>query len=200
MKDKFFKELLNTVLTGKGDSDKHLLTLFSISLSINARSILELGVRNGTTSLPFLMAAELTDGFVESVDLNPTAFVCPDEYSSRWKFYQANALDILKEKVETKTKYDLIYVDDWHSYEHVKSELEYIDQMVNPGSVIILHDLMYGNTCPYYHVDLTLCSPQWANGGPYRAVAELNPNFWEFSTIPSNNGLTILRKKYSSKY
>jgi predicted O-methyltransferase YrrM len=200
MKDKFFKELLNTVLTGKCDSDKHLLTLFSISLSINARSILELGVRNGTTSLPFLMAAELTDGFVESVDLNPTAFVCPDEYSSRWKFYQANALDILKEKVETKTKYDLIYVDDWHSYEHVKSELEYIDQMVNPGSVIILHDLMYGNTCPYYHVDLTLCSPQWANGGPYRAVAELNPNFWEFSTIPSNNGLTILRKKYSSKY
>ena len=61
-------------------------------------------------------------------------------------------------------------------------------------------NLMYGNTCPYYHVDLTVCSPQWANGGPYRAVAELNPNFWEFSTIPSNNGLTILRKKYSSKY
>jgi len=200
MKDKFFKQLLNTVLTGGGDSDKHLLTLFSIALSIDAKSILELGVRGGATSLPFLMAAGLTNGFVESVDLNPTSFSCPEEYLDKWKFYQANALDILKEKTESKTKYDLIYVDDWHSYDHVKAELEYIDQLVRPGSIIILHDLMYGNTCPYYHVDLTLCSPQWANGGPYRAVAELNPNFWEFSTIPSNNGLTILRKKYSSKY
>jgi predicted O-methyltransferase YrrM len=200
MKDKFFKQLLNTVLTGTGDSDKHLLTLFSIALSIEAKSILELGVRSGATSLPFLMAAGLTNGYVESVDLNPTTFICPEEYIDNWKFYQANALSILKEKTENKIKYDLIYVDDWHSYEHVKEELEYIDQLVRPGSVVILHDLMYGNTCPYYHVDLTLCSPQWANGGPYRAVAELNPNFWEFSTIPSNNGLTILRKKYSSKY
>lgn len=200
MKDKFFKQLLNTVLTGTGDSDKHLLTLFSIALSIDAKSILELGVRGGATSLPFLMAAGLTNGYVESVDLNPTTFMCPEEYLDKWKFYQANALDILKEKTENNTKYDLIYVDDWHSYEHVKEELEYIDRLVRPGSVVILHDLMYGNTCPYYHVDLTLCSPQWANGGPYRAVAELNPNFWEFSTIPSNNGLTILRKKYSSKY
>lgn len=200
MKDKFFKQLLNTVLTGTGDSDKHLLTLFSIALSIDAKSILELGVRGGATSLPFLMAAGITNGYVESVDLNPTTFVCPDEYLDKWKFYQANALDVLKEKTKNNTKYDLIYVDDWHSYDHVKKELEYIDRLVRPGSVVILHDLMYGNTCPYYHVDLTLCSPQWANGGPYRAVAELNPNFWEFSTIPSNNGLTILRKKYSSKY
>jgi predicted O-methyltransferase YrrM len=200
MKDKFFKQILNTVLTGNGDSDKHLLTLFSISLSINARSILELGVRSGTTTLPFLMATDLTNGFLESVDINSTSFKCPDEYNHRWKFYQRNALDLLKEKTEKKEKYDLIYVDDWHSYDHVKAELEYIDQMVRPGSIVLLHDLMYGNTCPYYHVDFTTCSPQWANGGPYRAVAELNPNFWEFSTIPSNNGLTILRKKYSSKY
>lgn len=200
MQDKHLNLLLNSVLHGTGDSDKHLLSLFSISLSIGAKSILELGVRNGTTTLPFLMACKLNDGFLNSVDLNPTSFNCPDEYKNFWKFHQKNALEVLKEQSENKIKYDLIYVDDWHSYDHVKEELEYIDKMVNPGSVVLLHDLMYGNTCPYYHVDLTTCSPQWANGGPYRAVAELNPNFWEFSTIPANNGLTILRKKYSSKY
>jgi len=59
---------------------------------------------------------------------------------------------------------------------------------------------MYGNYTPHYHVDLTMKEGQWANGGPYRAIAELNPQFWEFSTIPSCNGLTILRKKYSNKY
>jgi hypothetical protein len=59
---------------------------------------------------------------------------------------------------------------------------------------------MYGNTCPFYHVDLIVKDGQWGNGGPYRAVAELNPQFWEFSTLPWNNGLTILRKKYSNKF
>jgi hypothetical protein len=50
------------------------------------------------------------------------------------------------------------------------------------------------------HSDLTLNTGQWAKGGPYRAVAELDPQFWEFSTLPYNNGLTILRKKYSNKF
>ena len=63
-----------------------------------------------------------------------------------------------------------------------------------------MHDLMYGNTDPFYHADLSHHEGQWASGGPYRAVAELNPQFWEWSTLPWNNGLTILRKKYSNKY
>ena len=32
----------------------------------------------------------------------------------------------------------------------------------------------------------------------YRAVAELNPQFWEWSTLPWNNGLTILRKSIAT--
>lgn len=193
-------QLLITVLNGKGDSDKHLLTLFSISLSLEAKKILELGVRNGSTTLPLLMSCKLQNGYLDSVDLNNTTFKCPKLYQKYWNFHKQDALLFLEECVSNNKKYDLIYVDDYHSYEHVKKELEFIDQMIKPSGIVILHDLMYGNTCPYYHVDLTTCSPQWANGGPYRAVAELNPNFWEFSTIPSNNGLTILRKKYSSKY
>jgi predicted O-methyltransferase YrrM len=200
MKNKHFEFLLKKVTEGKGDSDKHLLTMYSIALSINAKNILELGVRNGDTTLPYLLAAKENDGYLESVDVNESAFECPIELKNLWSFYKTDAIEFLQDKVLENKKYDLIYIDDWHSYEHVKKELELIDQLIRPGSVVLLHDLMYGNTCPYYHVDLTACSPQWANGGPYRAVAELNPNFWEFSTIPSNNGLTILRKKYSSKY
>ena len=200
MKHKHFEFLLKKVTEGKGDSDKHLLTMYSIALSINAKNILELGVRNGDTTLPYLLAAKENNGYLESVDVNDSSFECPIELKNLWSFYKTDAIEFLQDKVLENKKYDLIYIDDWHSYEHVKKELELIDQLIRPGSVVLMHDLMYGNTCPYYHVDLTVCSPQWANGGPYRAVAELNPNFWEFSTIPSNNGLTILRKKYSSKY
>ena len=95
---------------------------------------------------------------------------------------------------------DFAYLDDWHAYDHVKQELELLDPLVVPSSIILAHDLMYGHTEPFYHSDLLVKKGQWAEGGPYRAIAELDTNFWEFSTLPWSNGLTILRKKYSSLY
>ena len=191
--------VINDVLNGNGDSDKHLMTLFSIAISMNAKKILELGVRDGKTTLPLLLAAKINSGKVTSIDINDTIFKPPDNLKDYLEFKKMDALKYLEE-VDKNEPFDLIYIDDWHAYSHVKTELEYIDRMVSPKSIIILHDLMYGNHVPHYHSDLTLKDGQWAEGGPYRAVAELNPQFWEFSTIPSNNGLTILRKKYTNKY
>lgn len=194
-----FKELIERVNIGKGDSDKHLLTLFSIILEIDAKNIIELGVRNGSTTLPLLLAANITGGHVISVDINETNFICPKELENIWTFKKEDSLKFLSQW-DKNNVVDLIFIDDWHAYQHVKKELEYIDMMISPKSIVLLHDLMYGNYEPHYHTDLTLDDGQWAQGGPYRAVAELSKNFWEFATIPSNNGLTILRKKYSNKY
>jgi len=201
------KELINQLETlilkntqGKGDSDKHLMPLFSIALASGTKNILELGVRNGDTSLPLLIAANINGGTLHSVDINTTTFTPPSDLKNSWKFYQSDAIEFLN-NWDRNIDVGLVYIDDWHSYEHVKQELELLDSIVSPQTVIILHDLMYGNTCPFYHSDLTpSAGEQWYNGGPYRAVAELNPQFWEFSTLPWNNGLTILRKKYSNKY
>ena len=191
--------IINDVINGKGDSDQHLMTLFSIAIQIKAKKILELGVRNGKTTLPLLLAAKLNNGFVTSIDINDTNFSPPDELKNYMEFIKTDAIDFL-EKTDKTIPYDLIYIDDWHSYKHVKKELEIIDKIVSPKTIILLHDLMYGNHAPHYHSDLTLTDGQWAEGGPYRAVAELNKQFWEFSTIPVNNGLTILRKKYTNLY
>lgn len=193
-------ELESTVLNGTGDSDKHLMTLYSIAIGMKAKRILELGVRGGSTTLPLLMASDKNKGSLTSVDIEDTTFTPPYNLNtSCWKFVKSDALSFLKSQTTTEP-YDLIYVDDWHAYNHVKAELIEIDRLVSPKSVILIHDLMYGNTCPHYHSDLTLKDGQWADGGPYRAVAELPSQFWEFSTLPYNNGLTILRKKYSNKY
>lgn len=192
--------LIERSLHGKGDSDAHLTTMFGIALSIRAKNILELGVRDGTTTLPLLMAAKMTGGKVVSVDINDTIFVPPPDLAPYWSFVKMDALEYLKQLDKSDVQ-NLIYVDDWHSYEHVKAELEEIDKCVSPSSVVLLHDLMYGNYTPRYHSDLTdNAGAQWARGGPYRAVAELPGQFWEFATIPVCNGLTILRKKYSNKY
>jgi predicted O-methyltransferase YrrM len=194
------ESIIESVRTGTGDSDRHLLTLFSIALEIKATKILELGVRDGKTTLPLLLAAKLNRGHVTSVDINETSFTVDSKYKDLHQFIQMDALEYLKNIDPNETPFDLIFIDDWHAYAHVKQELEYIDKLVSPRSVILLHDLMYGNHSPHYHSDLTLQDGQWAGGGPYRAVAELNPQFWEFSTIPVNNGLTILRKKYTNLY
>ena len=196
----YMEALTETVLSGTGDSDAHLLTLYGIALSIKAKTILELGVRGGSTTLPLLMAAKQTGGRVVSVDIEPTSFEPPEDLKAHWQFVQMDALEYLG-GLYKDFPIDMVYVDDWHSYAHVKAELAELDKLVSPASVICLHDLMYGNHQPRYHTDLTAgAGAQWADGGPYRAVAELPSQFWEFSTIPSCNGLTILRKKYSNRY
>jgi len=193
--------IVDKTLQGDGDSDRHLMTLFGMVLGQRPKRILELGVRGGSTTLPLLMAAKAVGAKLVSVDIEPTHFdeMCPEELRPHWEFVQMDALQYL-ERLDKSIVQDFVYVDDWHSYPHVAKELALLDQCVSPSSVIVLHDCMYGTT-PFYHSDLTSnAGAQWAGGGPYRAVAELNSQFWEFATLPWNNGLTILRKKYSSRY
>jgi predicted O-methyltransferase YrrM len=197
--NKNIESFIKKATTGTDDSDRHFITLYSIALASKAKIIIELGVRDGGTTLPLLTAANTNGGMVHSVDLNATSFIPSSDLKSNWSFYQQDAIDFL-ENWDISKEVGIVYMDDWHSYAHVKRELELLDKIVSPNTVILIHDLMYGNTCPFYHADLTMADGQWAQGGPYRAVAELNPQFWEFSTLPWDNGLTILRKKYSSKY
>ena len=196
--EKIVLKIYKDCKSSSSDSGQHLLTLFSLALASKGKNFLELGCREGDTALPILLGAYLNKGKLFSVDIKKTTFIPPKELKKNFKFIKQDAIKFLKKNI-TK-KFDFVYVDDWHSYSHVKNELELLDQMVSPSGIIVLHDLMYGGTAPFYHSDLILKTGQWAEGGPYRAVAELDPNFWELVTIPWNNGLTILRKKYSSKY
>lgn len=192
-----FDTFVENAINAKNDSDRHLITLFAIALASRGKVFIELGVRSGATTIPLLTAARLNGGILHSVDIDANPF---KSISKNWEYHQQDAIKFLEEWEQSGSQTpDLVYVDDWHSYDHVKKELEILDRIVTPSTIILLHDLMYGNTCPYYHTDLTMKDGQWANGGPYRAVAELNSQFWEFSTLPWSHGLTILRKKYTNR-
>ena len=196
------ESLIDEAISGKGDSSRHLITLFATCLGSHSRNILELAVRRGDTTLGLIQAAKMNSGLVDSVDINDTEFECPEDLKPFWRFHKSDAIKYLEQCVTDGRKFDFIYLDDWHEYSHVKRELELIDQLVTPSTIIWVHDCMYStNNSPYYHMDLTLPKEnQWGQGGPARAIQELNPQFWEFATLPFNNGLTLLRKKYSSKY
>jgi predicted O-methyltransferase YrrM len=175
-----------------GDSDQHLMTLFALVLQTRAKNILELGVRYGDTSLPLAMGASITGGVVEAVDIEPTEWDCPEILKPHYKFHLSDAIDYL---YNANKIYDIIYIDDWHTYPHVKTELELIDRLSDENTLILLHDLMGNNCTPKYFQPLSLQGTEWDEGGPFRAVNELNPDKWEWMTIPVNNGLTLLRKR-----
>jgi len=189
-------ELMNRTLKTKNDGGlqyfEHVLTFFSIALQMKTKKILELGVRDGGSSYPFLVASKVLGGHVTSVDINSDVWRPPKDLAQYQTFIQSDAIDFLINNTE---KYDLIYVDDWHSYPHVKKELEEIDRVSDENTIILLHDLM-GNSEPNYWSPIDYDeNGEWGLGGPYRAVEELDKEKWEWMTIPINHGLTILRKK-----
>lgn len=195
------ENLIARTLNGQGDSDQHTLTLFSLALNIKAKNILELGVRYGASTEPLLLAAAILNGHLDSVDINDHNVSVPDNLKNFWTFHKRDAIEFLK--MNTK-KYDLIYLDDWHTYEHVKTELELISRFADKNTLILLHDLMGNGSHPNYatntpggtlYSEYNTQSSEWYGGGPYRAVSELNSDIWEWATIPVNHGLTLLRKK-----
>ena len=74
-------------------------------------------------------------------------------------------------------------------------ELSLISDYVSSKDLILLHDLMYGNSQPHYRSVDAPQDKQWDKGGPYKAISGLNLDVWEYVTIPRCHGLTILRKK-----
>ena len=184
--------LIDKALHGTGDTDQHGITLFALACSLRAKNILELGVRGGGTTLPLLIASYINDGKVTSVDLVDNGFRPPEMYNLFWNFIVEDALTFL---TNNTNMYDLIYIDDLHASEHVYKELKLISKFITNKTVIVLHDLMHTNAQPNYNTT-QYYEGEWEGTGPYGGVLKFineHPNY-EFSTIPVNHGLTILRK------
>lgn len=190
------EQLLDRTLHQQKNPDTHIehsMTFLSIALQIKAKKILELGTREGGSTYPFLVASKILGGSLTSIDIETPGYEAPEDLKPYWNFIKSDALEFLDSNTE---RFDLIYVDDWHSYPHVKKELEYIDKISDKSTIILLHDLMGMSSHPYYFYPKDAPdTSEWAKGGPFRAVAELDFNKWEWATIPVSHGLTILRKR-----
>jgi predicted O-methyltransferase YrrM len=194
-------DLISLTMKNQEDIDEHLLTLFSLTVSMKPKTIVELGVRTARSTYAFLSAASLTGSKVISVDLNQPQPSLPiqEEWKEKWTFYQKDALKFLEEDFPNlyEGEYNIIYIDDWHTGDHVRKELQLIEDYVQPHDLILLHDLMYGHSQPRYR-SVDNAPGQWASGGPYKPVSELDLSKWEYATIPRCHGMTILRKKADS--
>jgi predicted O-methyltransferase YrrM len=185
--------LITRTLDPKGGTDQHAMTLYSMILQNRATNILELGVRTGRTTYPLCMGARMMEGKMTSVDINePTVNLnTVTENYKKFSFVKSDAHSFLKRKVADGEYYDFIYVDDWHDGLHVQEELEYIYDLTDKKSLIVLHDAMAGTYPDYYH---GTPDGEFGNGGVTGALDNLDFAEWEFCTIPVSHGLTILRR------
>lgn len=183
--------LIDLTLNSNTDSSRHYMTFFTLVLSLKAKTVLELGVRDGGSTIPFLMGLSYTNGHLTSVDINDNLILRNklQEYK-HWNFIVSDAISFLQNDNKI---YDIIFIDDWHDGDHVLQELNLVKNKINENSLILMHDTMCWNTEPNYHYYLDK-EGEFANGGPWSALKQLDKNIWEYVTIPVSNGLTIIRK------
>jgi predicted O-methyltransferase YrrM len=128
------------------DIGEHLRFIYDTALAINARTILDLGVRNGCATAVLLCAAQVTEGYVTSVDTDACTLARAHIYAlglpERWTFIQCGDLYFAK----TFTgPVDLVLIDTSHTRAQTDAELRAFCPMVRAGGVVLLHDTMtYG--------------------------------------------------------
>lgn len=121
------------------DIHEHLTTLYMLTVELGLKRILELGTRNGESTLALLMAASKIGGHVWSVDINPCKQarqrVYDSGFSSLWSFTQADDLS-----VNWTDEIDHLFIDTSHTYEQTLAELKKFEPHVRRNGIISMHD------------------------------------------------------------
>ncbi|MGA1839248.1 MAG: class I SAM-dependent methyltransferase [bacterium] len=195
------------------DISSHLETIFIESLLVKPKIIIELGVRDGESTFVFERISYLTKCFVIGVDCDDCSQVL--NFPGRI-FVQSDSVEFLKNYCEWARSRniqgfpDIIFIDTNHTYLQTKSELSLALSLVSAGGIVILHDTNLNII--YRRHDGTL-GYGWDNKrGVIKAIEDLfDKKFnekkiiikqmncgWSIFHNPLCNGLTIIRKPYSS--
>jgi predicted O-methyltransferase YrrM len=118
------------------DIQDHLPRFVDLVTDMNAKIVVELGVRSGVSTVAWLHGLERTGGHLWSVDLNPA----PPIIGGRWTFIQGDDLspEVL---VQLPRLADIVFIDTSHTYDHTRNELAVYEHRVRSGGCIVLHDV-----------------------------------------------------------
>lgn len=156
--------------------------LYSIATDMRPkmRTILEIGVRWGTSTLAFLHGIRdrgHQNLFLYSIDTNDCSNVVKDpELKKWWNFIQGDS-----KTVQWNREIDVLLIDGDHSYEGVKADFERFEPFVKEGGLILMHDTL------------------WAHKGVIKY-------FWDEVTLPkaalplSKSGMGIVYKNHPPFY
>lgn len=199
------EEKYNCLCNSPSDINEHLSILFKYA--IECESIIECGVRGCVSSWSLLFGllnnnklnkklllndkieCDINELLTETKDL-------PIEITYEWK----NNLDLI-----LINNYDMVFIDTWHVYGHLKRELNKFGPITN--KYIIMHDTTIdeidGETirCGWDAVQQSIETGYTVDEiktGLGRAIIEFiedNPEWEILEKLTNNNGLTVLHKK-----
>ena len=203
----FIPELEKAIMV-QSDIYQHLPILWAFSSQ--CETVIECGVRTPTSTWALIQG--LIDNSSKtkklmSVDVND----CPNvdyvkSVASKnkvdWKFMKCSDLDL---DFKSILKVDMIFIDTWHVYGHLKRELNHFHKHIN--KYIVMHD----TTVDAIHGETIRCglnAKEQSEKSGY-PISEINKGLWpaveEFllehkdwrlkARFNHNNGLTILEKK-----
>ncbi len=130
------------------DIHEHLMTLYMLTVELNLKTIVELGTREGESTIALLEAARRIGGRVHSIDIDPCIkakeMVRSYGLEKYWVFTQGDDLE-----VEWGKPIDHLFIDTSHLFEHTVKELEKYEPHVKRGGIITLHDtVIYPEVLP----------------------------------------------------
>lgn len=154
-------DIYGRLLREPTDVQAHLPRFVELARGLGARRVIELGVRQGVSTVAWIKALEETGGTVWAVD--PGA---PPFEHRRMKFVQgwSTSLDVLE---ILPAEADVVFIDTDHTFELTLEELRLYAPRVAPGGALVLHDTAVEQFPHHYHEDYRAQPPY-----PVRAAIE----------------------------
>lgn len=173
--------LYRLVTTTPSDINEHLEYMHDLCVELDAKQVVELGVRRGVSTIAFLHAMDITDGALWSCDIEPPNVPHAVSRHPRWTLVIGNDLDVADQAPEC----DVLFIDTSHAYWHTLAELDAYAPKARKA--ILLHDTR-------------LELPDGIVGGPAfpvrTAVLEWHTTHpeWAWTEFTHNYGLGVLRR------
>jgi len=131
------------------DIRSHLWSFYWIARLVQAKTIIELGVRQGDSTRAWLAAAYDLNAQVISYDLVADCYLAVvakaqeaglswECYASSWEFRQGDSIGA--GEGWTGDQVDVVFIDTDHTLVTTTKELAVWQRRVRPGGVMVLHD------------------------------------------------------------
>lgn len=111
------------------DTRDHLPYLRSVAKG----NVLEIGTDVGNSTTALLLGVKENGGHLTSVDIKDCAHLFDDP---QWHFCNESS-----QTMTVTDAFDVIYIDGDHSYEAASSDLKMAQWAINPGGLILMHDV-----------------------------------------------------------
>jgi cephalosporin hydroxylase len=138
------KEIEDRVARCPSDISDHLSTIFSETVAVQPRLIVELGVRGGESRFAFERAARVTGSALLSVDIEDCSSVCGE--SAGWHFVQSDDIEFAQvfpnwcSQHGIEPRIDVLFIDTSHLFEHTLREIQQWFPYLSGRCKVLFHD------------------------------------------------------------